>query len=375
MSSKQELRNFIKVSAKPKKNITNVNGYTIDKKLSNRTNKVYVNPDTDDVVHTITGTHNIKDWDNNFTIPFGMYEHTDRYKRSETIQKKANKKYGKENVNLVTHSQTGQAANILQNKGLVGGTNTTLNPAIIGKHNKKVHVKKSLLDPVSYFTTLNKNDELIMPTSINPIYEHSSRILGDGVKTNIKNNKHNDIMKDSKTKDILKRIESLSKDMYEHFEEHGVNDDILEGYKILSDGIVESIDDPMVGQGLNKNVKGFNKWSRSIGQKFKPLNKNLKPIKDEMTDSAVNYIRYNTATPDEKLETFVDVIKGIPNKQKMSMKERRYEDERDDMLYAQGRKSGSGISANVEIKKGRMVKGSVEAKDWAIKMRAARSKK
>ena len=101
-------------------------------------------------------------------------------KNAEKIQKKANEKYGKENLSLVSHSQSGNIADNLAKKGLVGDENITLNPAIIGKHNKNLKVVKSSGDVVSALTFTNKKDDIIKSKTYNPLIEHSTKILGRG---------------------------------------------------------------------------------------------------------------------------------------------------------------------------------------------------
>jgi hypothetical protein len=174
---KSTLKNFVDAGYKKKSEATNVNGYILDKDLSTKRDKVYHDPKTGKVVHTIAGTDTLKDWSNNALIPLGLHQYSNRYKNAERIQKEANKKYGKNNVSLVTHSQSGNIAESLANKNLVGGENTTLNPAIIGSHNKNIKVVKSIIDPVSLLTNTNKNDVKIIPKTFNPIKEHSTDIL------------------------------------------------------------------------------------------------------------------------------------------------------------------------------------------------------
>jgi hypothetical protein len=187
---KSELKKFIDASYKKKREVSNIDGYVLDNELSTRRNKVYYNPETKKVKHVIAGTDNSKDWLNNLLIPLGLHKYTNRYKKSEATHKKTNEKYGKENVDLITHSQSGNIAENLAKKDLVGGENTSLNPAIIGKHNKKMKVLKSKFDPVSLFTRTNKDDVLINPKTFNPITEHLQGILGDGFKY-IKKSKDN----------------------------------------------------------------------------------------------------------------------------------------------------------------------------------------
>jgi hypothetical protein len=418
---KRNLKNFVEAGYKKKSDAKNVSGYTLDEDLSTKRNKVYYDPNTGKAVHTIAGTDTLKDWSNNLLIPLGLHQYSNRHKNSEKIQKKANEKYGKSNVDLVTHSQSGHIAENLANKNLVGGLNTTLNPAIIGSHNKDIKVVKSVLDPVSLLTKTTKKDLKIIPKTFNPITEHSTNILdktkknifGFGIKTHsniqsvlfkrpewklseckkwlkkhgfktvvdkkpehfrfrqlepemfnkyrtkkiedniefiigIKGKSDNNSMRrkqhDSDSEDhseastseeeeerelkggalheqdIIDRMAKLSHDIHVHHHKHGVKPSIVKGFKILGEGIVKSavMKSEIKGGKINRSKK-FNNWFKDIGNKFKPLNKNLSPIKHQMTQSAVDQIAYQTMTPEQQMQSGVDMfgqmvgaIKGKP---------------------------------------------------------------
>ena len=174
---KSELKQFVDAGYKKKKDVKTINGYQLDTELSTKRDKVYYDPKTKKAVHTIAGTDKLKDWSNNLLIPLGLHKLSNRYKNSERIQKEANSKYGKANTSLVSHSQSGNIADNLAKKGLVGDDNVSLNPAIIGFHDKKLKVVKSKGDPVSLLTITNKKDKNISTGSWNPLYNHSTKIL------------------------------------------------------------------------------------------------------------------------------------------------------------------------------------------------------
>jgi len=350
---KKNLKNFVEAGYKKKSEAKNVNGYVLDEGLSTKRNKVYYDPNTGKAVHTIAGTDSLKDWSNNALIPLGLHEYSNRYKNSEKIQKKANEKYGKSNVDLVSHSQSGNIAENLANKNLVGGLNTALNPAIIGKHNKDIKVVKSILDPVSVLTKTTKKDLNIIPKSLNPITEHSTNILdktkknifGFGAK-DIKEKQYNKLMKYNSEdqsecssseeeeehelkggrlheQDIIDRIAKLSHDIHVHHQKHGLKPSIIKGFKILGEGIIHSNKPCIVGGKIGGKInrsKKFNSWFKDIGNKFKPLNKNLSPIKHQMTQSAVDNIAYQTMTPEQKLQEGVDMFGDIADTFKGSNK-------------------------------------------------------
>jgi hypothetical protein len=385
--------------------------------LSTKRNKVYYDPNTGKAVHTIAGTDSMKDWSNNALIPLGLHQYSNRSRNSTKIQKKANEKYGKSNVDLVSHSQSGHIAENLANKGLVGGKNTTLNPAIIGSHNKDIKVVKSIFDPVSALTKTTKKDVHIIPKTFNPITEHSTNVLNKKVKNifgfgldhgqniqsilfkrpewtlakakawlkkykyktdvdekpnhyrfrqfepklfkkyitkplngdkneniefiiGIKDNSDNKIMRrkqhdtDSEDhsecssseeeeekelkggalheQDIIDRMAKLSHDIHVHHGKHGIKKSIVKGFKILGQGIMHtSIMKPDIKGGKINRSKKFNSWFKDIGNKFKPLNKNLAPIKHQMTQSAVDNIAYATMTPEQKMQSGVDMFGDV----------------------------------------------------------------
>jgi len=170
-----ELKNFVKASYKKKKD-ADVEGYKLDRELSTKRSKVYTKDGKTVVTHA--GTDSLTDWANNLLIPIGLHTKSSRYKEAKKVQEKANKKYGKENIETVSHSQSGHIANNLAKEGLTKkGQSTTLNPAILNpfdKH-KGVHVIKSSGDIVS---ALTKADEVIKAKTFNPLKEHSPDILG-----------------------------------------------------------------------------------------------------------------------------------------------------------------------------------------------------
>jgi len=175
-ASKLFLQQSYKTNPKP------VGKFQVDKELSTARSKVYVNP-SGKVVISHQGSKGAKDWlINNPAILLGQYKNTKRYKDIEDVQKKANEKYGKSNIETVTHSQTGVASRLLAKKGLTApNQSVTLNPAIIGRKPKELKVYRSSGDVVSAFTKLDPNDETIEAKSYNPITEHSPSILGSGM--------------------------------------------------------------------------------------------------------------------------------------------------------------------------------------------------
>ena len=175
--SSKDLEKFTKASYKKKKDAQHVSGYTLDKDLSTKRSKVYVDPLTSKVVVAHAGTDSLSDWGHNFSIinPFQNYANQDRYKRAEKVQIAANKKYGIDNVTTTSHSQSGAIAKELARKGLTKSS-VSLNPAVIGKH-KGVQVVRSAHDPVSLLTHMGKHDVTIDGKTMNLLIEHKPSTL------------------------------------------------------------------------------------------------------------------------------------------------------------------------------------------------------
>ena len=310
------LKNFVEASYKKKGESTNVNGMILDNELSTRRNKVYVDPNTGKATHVIAGTDNLKDWANNLLIPFGLHQYTNRYKNSEKTQKKANEKYGKENVDLVTHSQSGNIAQNLQKRNLVGGDNTTLNPAIVGSHDKNIKVVKSRLDPVSLLTRTNKNDVVYKESSYNPLTEHSTAILeGKGLKKSILKNIN------MKEQELIKRMAKLSHDMHIN----GPTEDLLKAYKLVGHGILLNKAKSIDGSGMHGSGSS---WFKTIGQKFKPLMKFVTPVLEAGTNKLVNTI---TGNPEGH-------ISFGPDENKIGKNQKRRDKAREEEAYQDARK-------------------------------------
>lgn len=322
MLDKSEFKKFVDAGYKNKREANEINGYILDKELSTKRDKIYVNPKTGKVKHVIAGTDSLKDWSNNLLIPLGLHHHTNRYKNSESIQKKANEKYGKENVDLITHSQSGNIAENLAKRGLVGGENTSLNPAIMGKHSKDLQVVKSALDPVSLLTKTNKNDVILNPSSINPLTEHSTSILGKGYKKkggNINNMNLNHL----REQDLIDRMAKLSHDMHLHHKTHGIRPSLLKSYKILGEGLKHD----MSGNGLfSADGDTFNNWMKKTGDAFK----SVQPYAESVWEEIKNYGKGEDkvhqeylAKQKEQSEKNQEVVQGLEEKPKKKKKTKK----------------------------------------------------
>jgi len=176
-----ELKKFINASYSKKKDVQKIDDYTLDKTISSKRSKVYVDSKGKAVV-THAGTDSTTDWLNNLLIPIpSLYRRTDRYKRAEDVQRKALAKYG-DNLETTGHSQSGNIVSELTKKGLTKkGKTQALNPALLNPFDshKGVKVIRSSGDVVSALTRKGKDDITIPAKSFNPLKEHSPDILGE----------------------------------------------------------------------------------------------------------------------------------------------------------------------------------------------------
>jgi hypothetical protein len=165
-----------------------LDGFTLDSKLSNDIAKVYYNPNTGEARIIHRGTEGLKDWGNNLAYIAGAYELTDRYKRGKKVQEQAEKKYGKKNISTLGHSQ---GAVLARKLGADTKEVINVNPAFKGEKPKKneynirssADVVSGLYAPVAKVREVlnpkeKRHDITIKAESFNPLKEHSADILG-----------------------------------------------------------------------------------------------------------------------------------------------------------------------------------------------------
>jgi len=175
----KDLKHFVNASYEKKGTAPiDINGYQLDKDLSNGQAKVYHNPHTKHTVVANRGTQGtLQDWANNLAYTMGMYDNTGRYKNALRTQDEAIKKYGKVDTN-VGHSQSGIITRKLNALGKTGEV-INVNPASLGeKQRENETVVRSGFDPVSIFQPNNLRNITIKAQSYNPLTEHSGNILG-----------------------------------------------------------------------------------------------------------------------------------------------------------------------------------------------------
>jgi hypothetical protein len=155
-----------------------IGSLTLDPALSRGRAAVYVDPKGHaTVVHRGTkGT--AADWANNAIYALTGnkgYQKTSRYKAAEAAQKAAREKYG--TATALGHSQGAISARILNKKGIASDA-ILVNPASRGEARQENEVVvKSRGDVVSALQPTRKGDVLLRNKTLNPLAEHSGRIL------------------------------------------------------------------------------------------------------------------------------------------------------------------------------------------------------
>ena len=103
-----------------------MNGYQLDKSLSNHNQQVYYNPQHKKLVVSVAGTHNLRDWGTDFYLGLGKLKDTNRYKEAKSIYDKAKAKYNPLQSSAIGHSLGNSIANYItsgndKSVGLDGG--------------------------------------------------------------------------------------------------------------------------------------------------------------------------------------------------------------------------------------------------------------
>jgi len=145
------------------KNKNNLNGYILDKKLSDHNNKIYYNPNEKKLLHNVVGSHNLGDWVNNAKLALGYgFKESKRYKDSHKKLRDAKQKYNVNDATIVGHSQGGfTASNIASKNDKV----ITFNKASVGQTIKKNERAYRSDDIVSVLNANSKNMNHVKPIS------------------------------------------------------------------------------------------------------------------------------------------------------------------------------------------------------------------
>nr|WPF46645.1 MAG: hypothetical protein [Lake Baikal virophage 8] len=160
--------------------------YDVDESLSDARVQVYRKKGTNEVYVVHRGTQGFSDWGTDLKALSGYdISNSNRFKHAEKIQKKAEKKYGAENVSTLGHSLAGKiASDVGRDSKEIITLNKFIPPMdIINPFRKKPSDKeydiRSGLDPVSALLPVEsgKNKFTIPSRSYDPLAEHKTDVL------------------------------------------------------------------------------------------------------------------------------------------------------------------------------------------------------
>lgn len=171
---------FIKASHD--KDYHDVGDFKIDRDLSHEWVKVYYNPKNNQAVVVHRGSADKADAWTDFKLLF-QQKNNNRFKKSEEVQKKAEQKYGAQNVTTIGSSLGGYLAEEFgQNSKEVITVSKPTTPLDVLKGKKKgdkQHDIRTTLDPIAILQNFQKGDKdvVIKSETVNPFENH----MGDKV--------------------------------------------------------------------------------------------------------------------------------------------------------------------------------------------------
>jgi len=160
-----------------------IGDFMLDKKLSGRRVQVYKNRNTPQAVVVHRGTQGTKDWATDiYYATGGDPKNSARFKHAAEVQKKAEDKYGANNITTLGHSIGSKIASAVgQNSKEIINLNKAVSPldAIQKTSEKEINIRTSR-DPVSALLPLRNSDRTITIPSetLNPFTEHKTDVLG-----------------------------------------------------------------------------------------------------------------------------------------------------------------------------------------------------
>ena len=166
-------KQFLENSYRGKKQKKEIKGYIRDDSLSGQRAQVYHNPETKKTIVTHRGTASKKDLLVDAAVGLGAGKLTNRFQHAKKIQKQAEKKYGKQNIETSGHSLGGYLT-----ENVTKGKRTTVNKAValtdrFKKIDKNQTDIRNSLDPVSaigIFQSGGKKSSV--RTTLNPYKAH-----------------------------------------------------------------------------------------------------------------------------------------------------------------------------------------------------------
>ena len=177
--SSNQVEKLIKASYKMNgkaKKIGAKNGFKLDKSLSNREAKVFIDADNNPNV-VYTGSRKASDWVTNAQLAVGLLGNTQRLKRSQNLMNEVKTKYKNKPVTTIGHSLGGSLAESVGGDKAVITVNKGVGLAGIGK---KINANQTDIrtgtDPVSILSRFQTGGKkIIIPNTnyVNPLKAHS----------------------------------------------------------------------------------------------------------------------------------------------------------------------------------------------------------
>jgi hypothetical protein len=180
--STKYIKEFLKQSYNKK--LQNIGDYDVDHTLSGQRVQVYKHKYSPQTVVVHRGTKGLQDVYNDMKYALGMdITNSKRLKYANDIQKKAEEKYGKDNITTLGHSlgshissSVGKNSKEIINLNKPIGIQDLYSKPLANEYNVR-----TTLDPVSFLLPFSKqnNDKLITIPSktINPLAEHKTDVL------------------------------------------------------------------------------------------------------------------------------------------------------------------------------------------------------
>jgi len=175
----RQIKKFLEESYKP--NASNVDDYELDKDLSNDITKVHYNKSKNHAVVTHRGSNDLQDWYENAKYAVGSTTGK-HFQQAEDTQKKAEEKYGANNISVLAHSKGAiHAEKFGKNAKEIITLNKPVNAQdlLTSVPDKQYDIKTSG-DPVSKLRGLQRGKKAIViksKTFSNPLTEHSINVL------------------------------------------------------------------------------------------------------------------------------------------------------------------------------------------------------
>jgi hypothetical protein len=177
-----QIKHFLKSSYDKKEDLTDHDGYQVDRDLSGSRFQAYYHPEKEHLVTVHRGTANMADWLTDLRYAFGDKSGR-RFKHAKNQQQLAQQKYSNAKQTSIlghslAHALADHANNDNDNNELItvnGAVNIPDSFKKLKPEAKKYHIKSST-DPISFFAR-RKTSKIIPAQYYDPLKEHSYDIL------------------------------------------------------------------------------------------------------------------------------------------------------------------------------------------------------